>query len=145
MPPENSTNTSTTPENIEVLLRLAEARYDLKDYNGAIKFYNKILEINPEDPWAYWERGLARKAKNDYKGAFDDFNKTIELDPNNSFAYFQRAIIKEQNGDVNGAKSDFSKVNELRVKLSEENDKAAEEKKAIVDYSKEKDGRAGGG
>ena len=53
----------------------------LKEYQGAIKDYNKAIELNPDSEGAYYNRGLAKQNLEDYNGAIEDFTKTIEINP----------------------------------------------------------------
>jgi Flp pilus assembly protein TadD len=133
-------NTNT---DIEQFLRQAEAKIERKDYQGAVKFYNRILEINPNDTWTYWERALAKKSNNDFQGALRDLNAAIEIDPSNSFAYIQRGLIREKNGDKKGAESDFEKAKHIREENPPEKQISNRQKKEqALKISKEKDGRS---
>ena len=40
----------------------------LEDFKGAIEDFNKAIELDPEDEWAYANRGYSKKFK-DFKGA----------------------------------------------------------------------------
>jgi len=137
------TDSPAIPENIENLLRLAEGRLDKKDYQGAIKFYSKILAVTPDDAWTFWERGLAKKSKNDISGALEDFTKAISIEPDNSFFYYQRALIREKKGDHRGARDDFEKVEVLRSHVSDDEQKKYYVKDGTLYYTREKDGRSG--
>jgi tetratricopeptide (TPR) repeat protein len=130
-------------EEFENILRRAENRMDSKDYVGAIHWYNKAIEMNPKDPWTYWERGLVKKAKNEVDSAICDFDKTIELQSDNAFAYFQRALLKEKKMDQS-AEEDYKKAKELRASQPQ---RFAIEKKILpsssVKNNFQKDGRSG--
>ena len=109
---------NTSLDQLEVLLRRAEDRYDKRDYAGAIKFYDKILAIDTSDTWSLWERGLMKKKKKDYAGALKDFKKVIDIDKDHTYAYYQIALINEKNGNKKEAKKNFTFVEELRSKNS---------------------------
>ena len=89
------------------------AKYDLKDYYGAISDYSKAIELNPEDAYAYYNRGLAKENIGDLSGAISDYSKAIELNPEYADAYRNRGIAKENIGDLSGACSDWRKAGNL--------------------------------
>ncbi|HTB32353.1 MAG TPA: tetratricopeptide repeat protein [Bacteroidia bacterium] len=49
----------------------------VKDYNGAIVNYNKLIAIEPNNPDYYYKRGIARFNLGQIKDAIDDFNKEL--------------------------------------------------------------------
>lgn len=135
-------NNPPTPE-VEQLLRQVETRLDRKEYSSAIKLYNKILEINPQDSWTYWERAMIKKAANDISGAMKDLSLSIELDPTNSFAFFQRGLLREKSGDKKGAEADFEKADRLREENPPEKSISQRPKMdKSISSTKEKDGRS---
>jgi len=56
------------------------AKFESKDYHGAIKDYNKCIELNPKNAMAYFLRGMAKIALKDKYGGCLDFKKASELD-----------------------------------------------------------------
>lgn len=135
-------NTPPTPE-VEQLLRQVEARLDRKEYSAAIKLYNKILELTPQDSWAYWERAMIKKAANDISGAMKDLTVSIELDSTNSFAFFQRGLMREKSGDKKGAEADYEKADRLREENPPEKSISQRPKMdKSISSTKEKDGRS---
>ena len=101
-------------EQMEGLLQRAENCFDRQDWKGAIHCYTKILEINPQDVWSYWERGIARKNNGEYLAALADFNQTLELDPKNFYAFYERALVLEKLQRLKEADNDFQKARELK-------------------------------
>ncbi len=75
-----------------------KAKFENRDYQGAVKEFTKAIEIDPECTEAYLERGNIKMATDDYNGAIKDFTKIIELDPGNSIAYFSRGMTKSLAG-----------------------------------------------
>ena len=55
------------------------AKYDLKDYTGAIEDYNKAIQLNPNYAMAYQGRGTAKYMLDDKNGACTDWSKAGEL------------------------------------------------------------------
>jgi serine/threonine protein kinase/Flp pilus assembly protein TadD len=62
---------------------------------------------------AFYDSGVAKKAKGDLDGAISDFTKVIETAPNEADAYFNRGTAKAGNNDLDGALADYSKAIEL--------------------------------
>jgi tetratricopeptide (TPR) repeat protein len=138
--------TDPTPAQIKLAedndknLGKAESCYDRGDYPGAIHAYGRLIQLDPEDTWSYWERSLMKKAKGELNGALKDLDKAITLDSQNSYAYYQRAIVKEKQKNKKGAEADFAMAQNLRgtsplpPRESKQNSKAND--------SPEKDGRS---
>jgi len=57
------------------------------DYSGAISDYNKVIELNPNNGSAYYNRGVSKQKSKDYYGAIADHTKAIEVNPNDVDAY----------------------------------------------------------
>ena len=96
----------------------------IKDYEDSLKDYNKAIELDPNNPEAYHERGSVKDkmgnlksilqdkkgSLNDYKSALKDYNKAIELDPNKDTYYFYRGSVKSELGDYPGAIKDYNRL-----------------------------------
>ncbi len=71
---------------VDVVLRLGDCHFVLKEYEKASEFYNKIIEKQlPSRDYAYFQNGLcyARKAK--YTQALQNLEQVIQHYPNSSF------------------------------------------------------------
>ncbi len=91
----------------------AKSKFDLEDIDGAIDDFSKAIELHPNSPHSYNNRGFANIHLNDLEEALDDFNKAIELDPNYENGYFNRGGVKAYLDDFDGALDDFNKIIEL--------------------------------
>jgi len=89
-------------------------KLDSGDFQGAIKDFNKAIEINPKYANAYYDRGLAKAKLGDYRGALKDYNKTIEINPKHKMAYAFRGVAKANLGDYRGAIEDYNKTIEIK-------------------------------
>jgi tetratricopeptide (TPR) repeat protein len=62
----------------------------LERYFDAIRDFDKVIELNPNDVMAYLNRGIVNIGVKQHYAAIKDFNKTIELNPNDALAYLYR-------------------------------------------------------
>jgi len=86
-----------------------------KESNEAIidRCNREILD-NPEDHWAYEERGMARKELGMLNEALDDFNRAISLKPEDAYYYFTRGDLYQKAGKNRAALIDY----DIAVKFS---------------------------
>jgi tetratricopeptide (TPR) repeat protein len=80
------------------------------DYDEAIKYYNKILEFDPEEPLGFSNRSYNLYKLCRLKDAMKEINKFIEIYPANSFAYKLRALIHLRTKRIKKAYNEFSKL-----------------------------------
>jgi tetratricopeptide (TPR) repeat protein len=55
------------------------AKYNAKDYKGAIEDFTKTIEINPKNGTAYFNRGNCKYLLNEKEAACEDWSKSVEL------------------------------------------------------------------
>lgn len=102
--------TATRQRSAEDLISLGGAKADKGDYKGAIANYNQALQINPNNPDAYYRRGAAHNELKDYRAAFKDFEQVIRFTPKNAIAYAYRGFVRAQLKDYQGALADSDKA-----------------------------------
>jgi tetratricopeptide (TPR) repeat protein len=54
----------------------------LFDFTGAIDDFFRVIELNPDNPDAYFNRGEAKYKLQDYVGARSDYNAAVAIKPN---------------------------------------------------------------
>lgn len=86
----------------------------LQRYDEAIRDCDEAIRIDPNNAFAFDQRGEAWRAKGDIKRALADFKQALRIDPNFSAALLNLGITYEEDGDVNGARSNYEQV--LRMK-----------------------------
>ena len=69
------------------LVDSGNALYDLGNYQEAIKYYDKAIELNSDFPRAYLNKGQALKRLGYFQEAMECYDKTIELMPDCAKAY----------------------------------------------------------
>jgi tetratricopeptide (TPR) repeat protein len=90
---------------------------DSKDHDLRIKACSMLLQRNPKDVIAYYNRGDAYGLKGDLDRAISDYSKAIELNPNYAPAYNGRGRAYTGKGDYTHAVADVTKASELAPKL----------------------------
>ena len=116
---ENSEEYSKYKNNIsKAYYNRGVAKNDLKQYEEAIKDYDKAIELNPNYSEAYNNRGKDKYNLGLYKEAIEDFNKAIELNPNNSNSYNFRGNAKYNLKLYKEAIKDYDKAIELNPHYS---------------------------
>ena len=82
-------------------------------YDRAIAYFNKAIEINPKYADAYNNRGLAYDYKGQYDKAIADYNKAIEINPRDAEAYRNRGVAYAYKGKRDKACSDWKRACKL--------------------------------
>lgn len=91
----------------------AKAKFESRDYKGAIEDFDKIISLDPKYTVAYAYRGHSKVNIEDYAAAIEDFDKAVELNPKFDAAYVDRGRAKSLSGDYRGAIVDFTKAIEI--------------------------------
>ena len=115
---ELATKALAIRESVDAYVYRAHAKSSLKDYQGSIADYTKLLEINPGDFRIYINRGNAKSKLGDYQSAMADYSKALEINPRNAYAYYNRGNAKNNLKDYQGAIADYSKTLEINPKDS---------------------------
>ena len=110
------------------LFGLGELNYDIENYDKAIEYYNKALEIEPDDPGTMSNLGLAYVCKENYKEAILLYRKSLNIDPEDSITWDNIGLAYEYNNEFEKAKDAYQKAldfdpsdDEIRQHLSEIN------------------------
>ena len=81
-----------------------------KKYKEAIANYRKINRIDPQNPNAYYNIGLAYLQMDSIAQAQRNFNIAVKVDPVYLMGYFYRGYTAELSGDMEAAKQDYQQV-----------------------------------
>ncbi len=88
----------------------AYAYLDRGDFDEAERYFNTVVELEPEFARAWDGRGQARLFKGELEDALLDFDRAISLKPNLAQAYAHRAFARVSTGDDAGAERDANKA-----------------------------------
>jgi tetratricopeptide (TPR) repeat protein len=101
------------PENAYVFRAIAfiglgdELGQDDSYYQKAVEDCNRAIALEPENPLAYFERGVAERMMGSLDEALRSLTESIQLNPGNTEAYLRRGIVWFRQGDFRLALSDF--------------------------------------
>ena len=91
----------------------AVARVRLGDLNGAIRDYNRAVELAPSDAEIYFNRGNALVAAGQYREAILDYDRAVGLMPTYARAVFNRGTAYSLGGHPDAARRDWLAAIEL--------------------------------
>lgn len=84
------------------------------DIANASELCNLAIELKPDFPEAYLNRGMVKASTKDYEGAIADYTKAIELNPELANAYNNRGVSRRRIGNYDGAIADYDKAIALK-------------------------------
>ena len=90
------------------------AKFKEKDFDGAIKHYDKAIEQKPSHVQSYSNRGFAKIGKKDFDAAIEDFNKAIRFKPDYNDPYRGRGDVRLKTQNLDGAIADFTEAIRLK-------------------------------
>ena len=129
---------------VSYFMKFGNFYLESKDYEKAIEQYEKVLEKEPENADAWFNRGFARVEKGDYEKAIKDFDLYIEkIDPYDSYAYNNRGVAYLRYKQNERAVENFNKAIELNPNHARSynnrgivNHNLKQYERAIEDYNK---------
>lgn len=103
------------PENVNIMYMIGYSEYQLANYNGASKYFSKVIEKTPDNLSAYYYRGKSKSTEAVLPGktsdaqrakllkeSIDDFSKAIELNSSDMKLYQNRGIAYRDLGNLLG-------------------------------------------
>lgn len=102
------TPTAARRPSAEEFISLGGSKANKQDYRGAIANYNQALQINPNNPDAYFQRGVAHYQLGNKQATIKDFNQVLRLTPKNPLAYLIRGSVRGELKDYQGAIKDLN-------------------------------------
>lgn len=76
--------------------------------------FDKDVEMYPNLPQPYNDRGNKRLSLNDFHGALEDFSIAVKIDPNYPMHFYNRGVAKFCLNDMRGAMDAFSQAINLK-------------------------------
>jgi len=100
------------PKSTEAFIGLANAWEDKGNYDQAIEYFSKAIEIEPKSGY-FWFRGEVWGKKKDFLRGIDDYTSAIKRDPGFAAAYTDRGFCYISMGKYETALADYKKALEL--------------------------------
>lgn len=94
---------------INPIMQRGDTAYNAKRFKDAIREYDKVISIAPDNVESYRKRAMAKRRNGDRNGALRDYSKTLELDPDNHQAFLGRGLTNRDMKKYDQALSDFGK------------------------------------
>jgi Tfp pilus assembly protein PilF len=91
----------------------------VKFWHDSRSLWNHVLQLNPDNYLAYYNRGVLNQDQGRLAEAIADYSSAVKLDPEYSEAYYNRGISRESQGDITGAIVDYSEAIQLNPKYVE--------------------------
>jgi len=88
----------------------ASYRMRTQRFDKAISDLDRLIRINPDNPYAYVNRGTAYQGSGNYGRAIDDFNQALGIAPRIPMVYFNRGISWKVLGNYERAIADQSEA-----------------------------------
>ena len=101
--------TTGSENDLERLLSKAESCESHEGYEDALRIYDGILAVDPDNPRIWAHRGYCNYRRRNYHEAVRDFSRAIELKSDVPSALYCRAESYEYLGNLDCALADFEK------------------------------------
>ncbi|WP_417395989.1 protein kinase domain-containing protein [Gimesia chilikensis] len=86
------------PDDVKLLQLLAGFNFEFKNYSTALDYWDKLIQIEPENSDHFFNRGKVHYVLNQNEKALADISKAIEFNPQDPKFFFERyTIYREQN------------------------------------------------
>lgn len=108
------------PWNYARFLNYCTDRLLLQRVGGRYRFIHRLIQerfamaYNPDDPLAYFNRGLSYHEQGSYTRAIADYNRAIQLQPDFAMAYTHRGAAYSQQGNYTQAIADYTQAIQLQ-------------------------------
>lgn len=109
----NLPSQSIRTKNAEDYYNKGIEKFDRKDYQEAIKDFNRAIKIAPDYGEAYVKRGNSRYFLGNKRSAIEDYERAIEINPNYAEAYSNRGDLCYELGDYQAAIKDYNRASEI--------------------------------
>jgi len=82
--------------------------YEKGQYDQAISWYSKIIEMNPRLVAAYNNRGWSYDKKGEYDKAIRDYTEALKILPKFAWGHYNRGLSYYRKGEYDKAFSDYT-------------------------------------
>jgi tetratricopeptide (TPR) repeat protein len=111
--PQSEVPIARSLKQVQDLLKQGDQRFNQGDYQQALRDYKAAIQLDPNNPEAYFKSGIVQRRLNHPKEAIANYTTALRLNPRFADAYNNRGLVKRQLSDPQGALADFTQA--LRV------------------------------
>ncbi len=104
---------AANPDDVKLVLQLANLLQDAKFYDKAIQNYKTYLAKQPNDPDALVDLGICYYDMGQYDEATSYMKKALQVDPKHVLGHFNLGIVALRQGKMKEANEWFRKTIEL--------------------------------
>ena len=105
-----SAEITDNPVDSHFLLERAIAYGHLDEVDRALRDYERVIKLCPDDPKVYYSRGATLLDLGQMKSAIRDFDRATELDSSHADAHYRRGLARMHLGQYQRAVQDFDHV-----------------------------------
>jgi cytochrome c-type biogenesis protein CcmH/NrfG len=92
------------PKNLKALIEIGNLYFDAEQFDSAIQFYARALEIEPKNPDVRTDMGIMYRRKGDPDRAITEFKKAAQDDPKHvNSRYNMGVVLLHDKADIKGA------------------------------------------
>jgi len=92
------------PKNLKALVELGNLYFDTDQFDSAIQFYARALELDPKNPDVRTDMGIMYRRKGDPDRAIAEFKKAAQDDPKHvNSRYNMGVVLLHDKADIKGA------------------------------------------
>jgi len=91
-----------------VYFNQATAAFNKNDFSTAIDYFNKVLNLNPNNTEVLFMKGMAHNYLKQYELAIADFDKSLALSPSQPEVYYNRANTYVNLQKIDNALADYA-------------------------------------
>ncbi|NKQ38425.1 MAG: tetratricopeptide repeat protein, partial [Methanosarcinales archaeon] len=93
--------------------------YKLSKYDEALMFFNKAIEINPDDAEAWYNKGVVLGELNRPDEELKAYNKAIEIKPDDAEAWYNKGVVLGKLNRPDEALKAYDKAIEIKPDYAE--------------------------
>ncbi|HET7733801.1 MAG TPA: tetratricopeptide repeat protein, partial [Paludibacter sp.] len=109
---KNTTDNSLATDKNKLISREKQSIFDAE---MIMHDYDKVIELNPDFSFAYFNKANILCTQKDFKTAISNYSKAIDIDPDFAESYFNRGLTYLFIGEDAKGLADLSKAGELGI------------------------------
>jgi protein O-mannosyl-transferase len=79
-------------------------------WKDTVSLFDDVISKQPNIPWVYSNRGVAKYRNGDFEGALQDFNYSLELDPYYPLSLYYRGVLNHASKKYDEALADLDQT-----------------------------------